>query len=68
MARLKPPPPGLLEGAALFLDFDGTLVDLAETPDSIRVSPDLGPLLERLRRRLDVGALTLPPLRPARRR
>jgi trehalose 6-phosphate phosphatase len=53
MARLKPPPPGLLEGAALFLDFDGTLVDLAETPDSIRVSPDLGPLLERLRRRLD---------------
>lgn len=53
MARLKSPPPDLLEGAALFLDFDGTLVDLAETPDSIRVSPDLGPLLERLRRRLD---------------
>ena len=53
MARLKSPPPHLLDGAALFLDFDGTLVDLAETPDSIRVSPDLGPLLERLRRRLD---------------
>jgi len=53
MVRLQPPPPGLLDGAALFLDFDGTLVELAETPDSIRVSPDLGPLLERLRRRLD---------------
>ena len=53
MVRLQPPPTDLLDGAALFLDFDGTLVDLAETPDSIRVSPDLGPLLERLRRRLD---------------
>lgn len=53
MARLDSPPPDLLDGAALFLDFDGTLVDLAETPDSIRVSPQLGPLLDRLRRRLD---------------
>ena len=53
MPRLKAPPPDLLDGAALFLDFDGTLVELAETPDSIRVSPELGPLLERLRRRLD---------------
>lgn len=53
MASLSPPPPDLLEGAALFLDFDGTLVDLAESPDAIRVAPDLAPLLERLRRRLD---------------
>ncbi len=53
MADLSPPPPSLLEKAALFLDFDGTLVELAETPDSIRVSPALGPLLDRLRRRLD---------------
>ena len=53
MAHPPPPPPELLDGAALFLDFDGTLVDLADSPDSIRVSPDLGPLLERLRRRLD---------------
>ena len=52
MVRLQPPPLGLLDGAALFLDFDGTLVELADTPDSIRVSPELGPLLERLRRRL----------------
>jgi len=53
MARLQPPPPALLDGAALFLDFDGTLVELAETPDAIRVPRALGPLLERLRRRLD---------------
>jgi trehalose 6-phosphate phosphatase len=52
MPGLDPPPSDLLVGAALFLDFDGTLVDLAETPDSIRVAPDLGPLLDRLRRRL----------------
>lgn len=53
MVRLQAPPPDLLDGAALFLDFDGTLVDLAATPDSIRVSPELGPLLQRLRGRLD---------------
>ena len=46
-------PPLSLEGAALFLDFDGTLVELAETPDSIRVSPALPPLLERLGAKLD---------------
>src|ERR1700709_846278 len=47
------PPPASLEGAALFLDFDGTLVELAETPDAIRVPPALGPLLDRLRVALD---------------
>ena len=46
------PPLSLLDGAALFLDFDGTLVELAETPDSIRVPGTLGPLLERLARKL----------------
>jgi trehalose 6-phosphate phosphatase len=53
MASLPPPPPDLLDGAALFLDFDGTLVELADTPDAIRVAPGLAPMLERLRRRLD---------------
>jgi trehalose 6-phosphate phosphatase len=46
-------PPASLTDAALFLDFDGTLVELAETPDAIRVSPGLPPLLERLAQRLN---------------
>ena len=53
MVRLPPPPPDLLDGAALFLDFDGTLVDLADTPDGICVPTALGTTLERLKRRLD---------------
>jgi trehalose 6-phosphate phosphatase len=52
MSPLPPPPPDLLRDAALFLDFDGTLVELAETPDAIRVSPNLIPLLRRLQARL----------------
>ena len=58
MLRLPPPPSDLLTGAALFLDFDGTLVELAETPGSIRVEPGLGDLLDRLARRLE-GRLAL---------
>jgi len=49
---LPEPPSNLLDGAALFLDFDGTLIELAETPASILVPPDLAPLLERLHDRL----------------
>jgi trehalose 6-phosphate phosphatase len=49
---MAPPPAGILEGAALFLDFDGTLVELAERPDSIRVPSDLRGLLERLANRI----------------
>jgi trehalose 6-phosphate phosphatase len=48
----RAPPLSLLEDAALFLDFDGTLVELAETPDAIEVSGELQPLLERLTQRL----------------
>ncbi|WP_324750556.1 trehalose-phosphatase [Sphingomonas sp. LY54] len=47
------PPLGLLDGAALFLDFDGTLVELAETPAAIRVGAHLEPLLHRLHARLE---------------
>ncbi len=38
-------PPRLAANAALFLDFDGTLVALAETPEAIHVPPALVPLL-----------------------
>ena len=54
MADPLPPPPTLLDGAALFLDFDGTLVELAETPDAIAVPAGARRrCCERLRRRLD---------------
>jgi trehalose 6-phosphate phosphatase len=43
---------------ALFLDIDGTLVDLAETPDAIVVPPDLPSHLEALSTHLD-GAMAL---------
>jgi trehalose 6-phosphate phosphatase len=52
------PPLSLLEGAALFLDFDGTLVELASSPDAISVWPGLAPLLKRLDERLE-GRLAL---------
>jgi len=38
-------PPRLPTDAALFLDFDGTLVALAETPEAVHVPPALVPLL-----------------------
>lgn len=50
---LRPPPATLLAGAALFLDFDGTLVELADSPGAIRVPDALHPLLERLSDKLD---------------
>lgn len=43
---------------ALFLDIDGTLIDLAETPDGIIVPPDLPENLHRLSQKLG-GALAL---------
>ena len=58
MTDLPTPPAALLDGAALFLDFDGTLIELADTPDSITVAPHLPRLLERLRERLG-GRLAL---------
>ena len=48
-----PPPLSLLSGAALFLDIDGTLDELAEAPDAISVPGELHPLLQRLARLLD---------------
>lgn len=43
---------------ALFLDFDGTLIEIAETPDGIVVPRDLGARLEALSERLG-GRLAL---------
>ena len=56
-------PPALAElgrerQVALFLDFDGTLIDIAATPDSIVVPATLAARLKALSRRLD-GRLAL---------
>ncbi len=47
------PPADLLDGAGLFLDFDGTLVELADRPDDVVVGDTLHRLLLRLAERLD---------------
>ncbi|OEZ96253.1 trehalose-phosphatase [Duganella phyllosphaerae] len=51
-----------LDGA-VFLDFDGTLVDLAETPDTVMVAPGLVQVLATLRERLQ-GRLAIVSGRP----
>ena len=58
-----PPPPrvpsiGRIVAAALFLDFDGTLVEIAPRPDAVQVPDHLPPLLQRLTEGLG-GALAV---------
>jgi trehalose 6-phosphate phosphatase len=53
---MRPPP--LDELAALFIDFDGTLVEIAPRPELVRVPTALPPLLARLAAQRD-GALAL---------
>lgn len=69
IAHLPPPPlrPDLppIARPALFLDFDGTLVEIAPTPDAVRVPPGLPPLLQALAARLG-GALAVVSGRPLR--
>lgn len=50
--------PRLPASAALFLDFDGTLVGLAQRPQDVRVADWVVPTLERLRLQLG-GALAI---------
>ncbi len=56
-------PPWLDRKCALFLDFDGTLVDIAPTPDAVVVAPGLHQLLQRLQQRLS-GAVAIVSGRP----
>jgi len=57
--QAKPEPPALNPiGDALFLDFDGCLVEIAPTPDAIKVPDDLPRVLQDLAARLN-GALAI---------
>jgi trehalose 6-phosphate phosphatase len=51
--RMMPP---VGKSSALFLDIDGTLLDMARTPEAVRVPDSLKKALERLHDRLG-GAL-----------
>lgn len=57
--------PALLTGkASLFLDFDGTLVSIAERPDAVEATPALRALIVALARALD-GRVAIVSGRPA---
>jgi trehalose 6-phosphate phosphatase len=58
-----PAPPALYRHNALFLDFDGTLVDIAAAPDLVRVAPELPHMLAAVADLLD-GSLALVSGRP----
>jgi trehalose 6-phosphate phosphatase len=49
----KPAPGGCLAGHALYLDIDGTILDLAPTPEAVEVPVWMVPLLQRLSSRLE---------------
>ncbi|MBW4022784.1 MAG: trehalose-phosphatase [Proteobacteria bacterium] len=60
----EPPPiQSLTRRTALFLDLDGTLIDIAPRHDEVWVAPDLPAVLARLRTALD-GALAIVSGRP----
>lgn len=56
-------PPDLDRTFALFLDVDGTLVEIAATPEAVVVAPGLAGLLAELDRQLD-GAMAIVSGRP----
>src|SRR5580700_626937 len=49
----RPAPGGCLAGHALYLDIDGTILDLAPSPEAVEVPVWMVPLLQRLSRKLD---------------
>ena len=55
---VRPPPPPLGVDCALFLDIDGTLAELANTPDAVHIEAEIAAVLPRLMRELG-GALAL---------
>lgn len=57
------PPTDLLDRTSLFLDFDGTLVDIVERPDAVVVDAPLAMLMEELADRLQ-GRLAIISGRP----
>jgi trehalose 6-phosphate phosphatase len=59
----QPAHPEAQEDWALFLDFDGTLVDIVERPDAVIVDPAIPEILTNLENRLS-GALALISGRP----
>jgi trehalose 6-phosphate phosphatase len=50
---------------AIFLDIDGTLIELARTPGSVTVPPDLSPLLEKLHKDSAFALITGRPIESA---
>lgn len=50
---LSRPPANLLRGASLFLDFDGTIVEIADRPEQVSVGRDVEILIGKLSERLD---------------
>ncbi|MFN4141753.1 MAG: trehalose-phosphatase [Aestuariivirga sp.] len=66
--NLPPPPPDLLRGGSLFLDFDGTLVDIAPRPQDVTVNSRLSRLMSSLVSRLEgrVAIVTGRPLEELR--
>jgi trehalose 6-phosphate phosphatase len=52
-ATLPSPPLALLDGASLLIDFDGTLIEIAEHPDAVAVDEALRALVLALQQRLE---------------
>ncbi|MBR0551363.1 trehalose-phosphatase [Stakelama marina] len=63
IGALANPPRDLLRGSSLFLDFDGTLVEIAARPDGIEVDARLRSLVKHLAAALD-GRLAIVSGRP----